>query len=108
MNQTKTNSTLKFQVIKGNPDQNQGVSEISFNFISNDSYALLKTTQLALTDLNLHFIQNLRQFLLRDSKVISDFETHSAGKFSVFCLFQDCFFKFLAIHHFKSPSPALA
>ena len=43
----------------------------------------LETTQLALTHLDLHLVQNRSHFFLRDSKFFRNLKTDGAGDFSL-------------------------
>jgi hypothetical protein len=65
-------------------------------FMSNK---LFKTTQLALPDFDLHFVESLSHLFLRDSKILSDFETEGARNFPFLCLFFYRLFQFLTIHN---------
>ncbi len=58
-----------------------------------------KTTKLALTDSDLHLIQNLTHLSLRNPEILSDFKTLGTGKFPVLCFFQDDLFQFLTVLH---------
>ena len=66
----------------------------------------LKTAQLALADFDLHLIEDISDLFLRDSEIFCNLKAYGAGNFSVFGLFFNSLFYFLAIHnelHFISP-----
>ena len=66
----------------------------------------LKTTKLTLADPDIDFVQDLPHFPFRNAEILCNLKAHGAGNFSVFGLFFNSLFYFLAIHnelHLISP-----